>query len=114
MSNVTQKEKGCDGGIYHKDTGGGSVTSKGTLEMKQELSWDDKSWTICGIILTLWATIFFGLCSLNGWCLGINFLISVGLMIGLFLIIWKMREPILRCLHQLDRYLRFTKIWRSK
>jgi hypothetical protein len=114
MSNVTEKEKGRDGGIHHKVTLSGSVTPKGTLEMKQELRWEDKSWTISGIILTLLATIFFGLCSLNGLSLGINVLISVGLVIGLFLIIWAMRRFILILLRRLDRAFKITMIWRSK
>jgi hypothetical protein len=111
MSNVTQKEKGCDGVIYQQDTGGGSVTPKGTLERKQELSWDDKSWTISGIVLTLWATMSFGLCSLNEWPLWKNVLISVGVLIGVFFIIWIFRRHILGAIKRLDRIFRFTKTW---
>lgn len=97
--------------VHKVEVGGGSVDIKGTLVAEHQLHWDDKSWTLSGVFLTLWGTIFFGLCSLNELHWGLNIPISAALVFGLFLIIWRLRRYMLRSLRSLDRAFRFKETY---
>ena len=114
MSEQTSKESGNHREpTYRVGVGGGSVGMSGSLTMKQEVHWDDRSWTVSGIILTLWATLFFGACSLNRLHWGLNIVVSAGVLVGLFLIVWLLRRHILTSLRWLDRSFRFRRTFHS-
>ncbi|MCX6010342.1 MAG: zinc ribbon domain-containing protein [Chloroflexi bacterium] len=91
--------------VYSKALGG-TLELKGSLSAIHEFRWSGTAWTILGIFLTLWATIFFGLCFLNNLSLWANLLISLGIMSLLFLVIWLGRNQINKVLNWVER--RFT------
>ena len=84
--------------IRKKSVGGGVVNASGTGSVEHIVVWSDRPWTLCGIFLTLWSTIFFGLCFLNRLHWGINIPISFVVVIGLFFVIWLFKRRILRFL----------------
>jgi len=89
--------------LYKKQVGGGTVGIKGILSRTHEFRWSGTAWAILGIFLTLWATIFFGLCSINNLPLWANLLISIGIMGLLFLVIYLIRYQISNILDWLER-----------
>jgi len=67
------------------------------------VTWTGTTWTIFGIILTFWATLFFGLCSYDRLYLWANILISFGIVVGAFAFLWCVRYTANMSIRWLDR-----------
>jgi len=77
-----------------KKTLAGTIHPSASLSATHEFRWSGTAWTILGIFLTLWATTFFGLCTIINLPWWANLLMSIGIMGLLFLVIYLIRYQI--------------------
>jgi tetrahydromethanopterin S-methyltransferase subunit E len=95
----------------YQNVGGGSVDLKGSLTIEHKVQLSGIALTILGLFLTLWATIFFGLCSLNAITWWINIFIALGIVALLFVIIWWRSYEIIKLLRWLEDKFRGKKTY---